>query len=323
MLRTAFVFALLGLAAAIGLIVWQGYDDVLRAFSAAGWGILWSSLFHLVPMVIAARAWQVLVPARRTSLRYMTFVLWIRAAVNNLMPVARIGGEIVAARLMIKSGWQKHRAVASVVVETTISVVTVFALIVTGIILLATRDPDTPILMRLVICVLVSLPVVVALVLIQKIGIFGLLSKVVGHIGGQKWQGVVSDTNRLDRAVRTLYLRLPRIAESALWMLMAWFMGAGYIWLCFYFLGTPRSWTDCLIVEAMIQLTSSLAFAVPAALGAQEGAYVLLGQILGFSPETALAMALLRRVRDLLLYVPGLIVWQGMEGRWLLNKKAN
>src|SRR5262245_24466667 len=65
MKRSAFLLALAGLGIAIGLIVWQGWDEVMRAFAQAGWGIVWSSLFHLVPMLMAARAWQVLMPARR------------------------------------------------------------------------------------------------------------------------------------------------------------------------------------------------------------------------------------------------------------------
>ena len=36
--------------------------------------------------------------------------------------------------------------------------------------------------------------------------------------------------------------------------------------------------------------------------------------------EVALALALVRRCRDLILYVPGLIVWQAQEGRWLAQK---
>jgi hypothetical protein len=52
------------------------------------------------------------------------------------------------------------------------------------------------------------------------------------------------------------------------------------------------------------------AFAVPGALGVQEGGYVMLGRVVGIGPEIALALSLAKRVRELVLGIPGLIAWQ-------------
>ena len=60
MIRWATLIGLAGLALATALFVWQGLSPVLAAFAAAGFGILWASLFHLVSMAVNARAWQVL-----------------------------------------------------------------------------------------------------------------------------------------------------------------------------------------------------------------------------------------------------------------------
>jgi len=40
---------------------------------------------------------------------------------------------------------------------------------------------------------------------------------------------------------------------------------------------------------------------------------VLIGGLLGLSPEICLALAGARRIRDLLIYVPGLLAWQAAE----------
>jgi hypothetical protein len=61
---------------------------------------------------------------------------------------------------------------------------------------------------------------------------------------------------------------------------------------------------------------------VPAALGIQEGAYVVLGGLFGISPEVALALSLLKRARSLLLGVPPLLMWQLAEGRLLWRRRA-
>ncbi|MBI1274228.1 MAG: flippase-like domain-containing protein [Alphaproteobacteria bacterium] len=323
MLRAGIILALLGLAAAIGLVAWHGADDVLEAFGAAGWGIVWASLYHIFPLIIAARGWQVLMPGRgRPGLGFMWLVLWLRVSMNNLLPVARIGGEVLAARVMIKHGISKATAVASVVVDTTVSVITVLMFSLTGILLLAWHDPGTDIMLQLLAGVAVAAPVVAALVAVQRAGFFGLFAKMVKWFGGDRLKEFAGTGARFDRAIRAMYRRRGRVFESGFWILLSWMSGAGNIWLALWFLGHPLSVLDCLIIEAMIQAASSLAFAVPAALGAQEGAFFFFGGLLGLSPEVALALALMRRCRDIIIYVPGLIAWQIKEGHWLLRKKT-
>jgi len=65
----------------------------------------------------------------------------------------------------------------------------------------------------------------------------------------------------------------------------------------------------------LIQAVSSAAFIVPGALGVQEGAFVVIGAMLGIDATTALALATARRLRDVVIFFPGLIAWQWAETR--------
>src|ERR1700687_4557582 len=127
MFRVAALFGLVGLAAATAIIILSGYAQVLQALEIAGWGILWTSLYHFVPMMASNIGWRGLMPGRkRPSLAFFFYIQWLRSSVNNLMPVARIGGEVVGVRMMIKHGIRKPSAIASTVVELTTSVLAVF-----------------------------------------------------------------------------------------------------------------------------------------------------------------------------------------------------
>jgi len=117
-----------------------------------------------------------------------------------------------------------------------------------------------------------------------------------------------------------MYRRKTRVLYCLFWQLVSWTVGATEIWLALYFLGHPISAPESIMIEALIQASSSAAFAVPGALGVQEAGIVLFGHMLGLTPEIAAALAVIRRCRDLLLYIPGLIVWQVEEGRWLLKR---
>jgi uncharacterized membrane protein YbhN (UPF0104 family) len=89
-----------------------------------------------------------------------------------------------------------------------------------------------------------------------------------------------------------------------------------------YFLGHTVSIADAILIDALIHAVSSAAFIVPAAIGVQEGGFLVIGALLGLPPELSLALALARRARDLILYVPGMLVWQIAEGRRLFTAPA-
>jgi putative membrane protein len=322
MIRLAALLGLLGLAIVTAIIIWSGYDQLLQALGQAGWGILWTSLYHLVPLMCSAIGWHALAPGKnRPSLPFITYTLWLRSSVNNLMPVARIGGEVVAVRVMMKHGIIKTTAIASTVVELTTSVVGVFLFDIIGISLFALHITDRHTVWQLVIGLLLSVPAITAFVLVQRMGLFGLFNKIFALMVRDKWKDFMGSAAKLDRAVHVMYRRKQRVLICAVWQFIAWVSGAGEIWLALYFLGNATSLLKAIMLEALIQASASVAFAVPGALGVQEAGFVVFGQMLGLTSETAVALAVIRRCRDLLLYVPGLIVWQLQEGRWLLRKK--
>jgi uncharacterized membrane protein YbhN (UPF0104 family) len=99
-------------------------------------------------------------------------------------------------------------------------------------------------------------------------------------------------------------------------------VGAGEVWLALHFLGQPVTWLEAVLLESLGQAVRSTAFAVPGALGVQEGGFLVLGRLLGLPPEVALAVSLVKRVRELLLGVPGLLAWQLAAGRRLLRRRV-
>ena len=85
------------------------------------------------------------------------------------------------------------------------------------------------------------------------------------------------------------------------------------IWFALYFPGVQVSFAEAVVIESLIQAVSSAAFFVPGGLGVQEGGFILIGSALGLDHLTCLALAGARRIRDLLIFVPGLFAWQIVE----------
>jgi glycosyltransferase 2 family protein len=318
-IRAATLLGLGGLALATALFIWQGVGPVLAAFAAGGVGIVWASLFHFVSMAVNARAWQVLLPAsprgKRGSLAFYLWAVWLREAVNGLLPVARVGGEVVSARLLMRNGLSPPKAVASLVVDMTVSLVSQFAFSVLGVALLAALGAGGGVVGDVALGLLVAVPLMAAVAVVQRVGLFTVLARLFRALFGDRFDALVGGAAPLDRAVRRLYRRRRALLLCFAWQLIGWIAGAGEVWLALRFLGHPVGLVRSLIVEAVIQALSSGAFIVPGAIGVQEGGFLFTGGLIGLSPELALALALARRARDIIVFVPALLFWQIAAGR--------
>ena len=93
-------------------------------------------------------------------------------------------------------------------------------------------------------------------------------------------------------------------------------------WIALRLMGADPGFATVLALESLLAAIRSVAFAVPNAVGVQEGAYLLLGGGFGLPPEIALALSLLKRARDLAIGVPALLAWQLVESRRLLRARA-
>ena len=187
--------------------------------NVAGWGILWTSLYHVFSMIFCVIGWQKLLPGKkRPSLLFMLYILWMRSAVNNLMPVARIGGEVIAVRAMMKHGIIKTTAIAATIVELTTSVLAVFIFDVTGIALFTHYVGDRHIGWQLTAGLLLSVPAIAGMIVVQRIGFFGLLSKIFNLMFRDTWKKFAGNAGQLDRAVHIMYRRKKRVLICGFWL---------------------------------------------------------------------------------------------------------
>lgn len=319
MKRFAYIAGLLGLAVTIGLIARQGAASMAAALAAAGAGLVAVALFHLLPMTLDTLAWRALLRgAERPSFTALLGIRWIREAVDGLLPVAQVGGELVAVRLLRLRGIDGARAAAGLVVDVTLAVVTQLLFALLGLGLLWSTVGDDGLVGPLLVGLLIAAAAVSVFFLLQHRGLFTPFARRLPEgFGGRRWLALAGGAVRLDAAIRAFYRRRWALLCCAVWQLGGWLAGAGEVWLALYFLGQPVSWLEALLLESLGQAVRSAAFAVPASLGVQEGGYMILAGVLGLDPALGLALSLIKRVRELLLGLPALLVWQMREGRRL------
>jgi putative membrane protein len=278
-------------------------------------------------MLFSALSWRELLPREtRPDVASVVWIRWIRESINSLLPVANIGGDIAGARLAHLRGVPGPQAAASMVVDTTVGAVTQMAFVVAGIALLVLRPAGSAafeVVTGVLIGVGALIAAVSAFVLVQHKNMFARFAKLARRLLPGQWLAdFAGSASAVDDGVVLAYRRGPAFWRANVLRLFGWAAGAGEVWLVTWCLGQPLGATDSFILESLSSGVRAAAFMVPAALGVQEGGLVLFGALFGLPAEVGLAISLSKRVRELLLGLPGLFFWYWIEGHYLLRRNG-
>lgn len=320
MKRGAVIALLLGVALFIALLSREGVSAVADALAAAGWGLLLVASYHALPLLLDSAALAVLPPRRY---RFVTVLRarWINESVNGLLPVAQMGGPVVMVRRLVQDGGRADQAGAAVTVATTQQMLSQALFALLGVVLLAGHAADHALLWGLLCGSALFGASAVWFYYLQRRGLFARLARMLNKVAsGRDWLNLTGGAEALDVAVQAVYRHAGAVWASFGCNLAGWLAGTGEVWLALYFLGRPVSLMDALFLESLGQAIRGIAFAIPGALGVQEGGYVLLCGLVGVPADTALALSLTKRARELLLGLPGLLDWQIHEGRQLRHQ---
>ncbi len=301
-----------GILLFVSVIVWQGVDDVAEALRRAGWGLMLITFLHLFPSWADAIGWRILIPkAQRPPWLTMIKARWIGESINDLLPVLQMGGNVVKAWLLVDRGINVGRAGASVVVDVTLIVLSQILFTLLGLVLVVpVIGTGKPLLVVLVGAAILA-TLLAGFYVAQRRGLFSFIVRVSKKIFGSTESSSASlGASTIDSEVVKLYGERKTLITSGFWHMVAWFLGIAEVWVALNLLGHPVDIRTALLFESLGQAVRTGAFAVPGALGVQEGGYVLVGSALGIEPGVALGLSLARRVRELLLGLPGLAVWQ-------------
>jgi putative membrane protein len=315
-----YIGGLLGLALLISLVARADLAGIVQAIALAGWSIFWVVPYRALFFLLYALGWGLLLPPgdfhRRLSLPYLSWVATVRDGIDRLLPVASVGGAIAGMRLLRWRGVGTSVAAASVIVETLLTLVSLWALTVIGVLLLEVREGRVhrPGAVALIVLAGLALPVFLGLTL--RFGsAFAWLEAGIGRlIGLRTFAGSAAS---LDAQVRATLRRAKSVTLCGVAQLLALLSGSFEVWLALRLFGHPVDWRAATIMECLMQAARHAAFVIPGGLGVQELSLIYVGQSLGVSAELALGVSLVKRMRELVWGVPALISWQWQEGRRL------
>jgi glycosyltransferase 2 family protein len=316
----ALLATLAGLVLVTGLIAYRGWSTVVDGVGRIGWpGLAALSAYAILPFTLLGLAWFVLSPKPARLLLAHIGGRMVRDAGGEVLPFSAIGGFVMGARALTLGGVDTAEASASTVVDVTTELIAQLGFTVLGLMLLLNRLGGRPDHGDLVFAVLAGLGLsaagAIGFIAVQRRG---------GHIAealaGRFAPAAVVNAESFSTRLNAYYARPGRIALATLIHLGGWTASATGSWIALSLAHAPVTLDGVIAIEALVAAARTAGFLAPMGLGVQEAAYALVGPIFGLSPGLALGFAFVRRARDLVVGIPILLVWQGVEGLRLVRR---
>lgn len=310
-LRNGLLLGLLALAALLLLAQGElpGLGRILADLPA---GIAISAAVHLPQIVLTAMAWRVLLPpALRPPVPAMALLRWCRESANALLPAGALVGQAAAARLLARRGVPPGIAGATATVDLTLEAVSQLVFTLAGIGLLLARGADQAMAGLAAAGLGIATAGALAMVIAQRN--LGPLERLLARLA-RRWPALDPGwIGELRRAVLDLHAEWRVLAAAVLWHGGAWVLGAVEVMGVLGLLGHDLAFADALVIESLAQALRNVGFMLPGALAVQEGAIIGAAALVGVPAGAALAVALIRRAREVLFGLPGLLAWHRSE----------
>jgi glycosyltransferase 2 family protein len=315
------LFAICGVLAGTALVGYFGFDEVGRALFAVRWtGFLAIIAYHLAGIFMLGLCWHVLTPNSAPLLAFVWGRL-IRDSGSEVLPLSQLGGFIMGARAATLLGLSGAAAIASTIVDVTLEMLGQLGYTTLGLGILAWQKPDNYLIGWTADGLVVALVAMLGFIAVQRRGL-GMVERAVLRIAQQWVKGSTVQSRSVQHEIHDIYRRHGALCMSGLLHFAAWIANSVEAWFALRLMGADLGIASVIAIESLLYAIRSVAFAVPNAVGVQEGAYIMLGAAFGLTPETALALSLLKRARDLVIGVPALLMWQVLESRRLLARSA-
>ena len=319
MRRIRVLLFVVGIGGLAYLVAHVGTEALAAAFAELRW---WQFLLVCLPygliMTIDTLGWRYAFSKGNVPFHRLLGARLAGDALNVATALASVGGEAVKAWLIRRDVPYEESVPSVVIAKTTITIGQALFLLI-GIVVAWTTLPLESVVVRTMLWLLV--------VEILAVGGF-VLAQLVGLVrrGGRLLTGlgVTADTSyaeRLDDSLRRFYREdRRRLLLSTSFHLGGWLLGGVETYLMLKVLGIPAGLATAMVIEAFGSGVRFATFLVPASIGASEGANAAAFAALGFTASAGLAFSLVRRGRQAVWIVIGLLTLVTMRSRAFLGR---
>jgi putative membrane protein len=309
------LYALAGVTLLAAVVLKTDLADVWSRIERLGWGAAAVLAIYLVYFSVDAFNWLVALPSsplNRTWFGRLWKVRLVGEAFNAVIPAGGMGGEPVKAVLLkTRYGVDYRAGIASIILAKTVNMIALIAFLGAGFALMI-ASPQLPASYKTVagmglggVCLGTAI-----FFAIQRLKISSLAGNYVSTRGiSERLANVLHHVEDVEDRFVAFYTRhRVRFLGASVLALINWIIGAVEVYAALWFLGHPVSFWDAWVIEAVAQMVRAATFFIPSSLGAQEGAFLFMVSALTGSPSLGIAVAVVRRFRELVWVGSGFLM---------------
>ena len=314
------LFLLIGMVVLGGLVWHIGPSQILHTAEQLG---LLSICIILLPLLavylLEAYGWQLTLGpwTKHVSFLHLFAVRMAGEAINATTPTGMVGGEPMKAYLLKRYDVPMVDGLASLVTAKTAMVLAQVLFMLLGICLMVwlLGGSDNNVLAAGIGVAMLAFGLFM-LFMIQRHGIgMGLLT-IFRKIGLplRYLESREAQLLDLDNTIRGFYRdRASTFRLAVLIYFVAWAIETFEVYAILYFLDMDVTWLASFSIAAISVLIKGAGFFIPGSLGAQEGGYLFLLMGFGYDEVTGITFALIRRLREILWIIIGLIILAALK----------
>jgi uncharacterized protein (TIRG00374 family) len=308
------VLLVLGAVLVIALVYFVGTGPILETLHRLAW---WQFVVICLPYAVITAAdtlgWRFAFARSGAPFWRLYGARVVGEALNIVTALGAVGGEAAKAWLVRRDVSYEESVPSIIIAKTTITIAQAIFLLVGIAVAWFSLDIDSEILRGMLWLLVVEVLAVAGFFAAQ---VSGLVARAGGLL---RRFGVVQDVSRatkLDESLRRYYTtEWRRFALSTGFHVVGWLLGAVEAVIMLWALGIDASLVTATVVEALGSGVRFATFLVPASLGAYEGANAAAFGALGFGAGAGVAFSLVRRARQVVWVVIGLVVLLVMRAR--------
>ncbi|HEX3406442.1 MAG TPA: flippase-like domain-containing protein [Caulobacteraceae bacterium] len=312
-------FLLVGIAAFVWVLRENDYRAVFHIVTMMGAGLAIIVILRGFILAIGGLAWSSLLQTvSAASVPVMIGLRTIGEAINVLLPVGAVGGDVVRAMLLKSRGVDGGAAAASTLVDVLLQAAAQALFLLLGLVMSLRFAGAADLTLWAAGGVGVAALALGGFGVVQRFGGARLIEQGLVRMA-RRWQAATAaGAIRLDEPLQAIYADRRAVGAALSLHELGWLVSALETWTALRLMGVPISASGALVLESLSRAVRAAAFPVPSGLGVQEGGYIAVGAVLGIPSETALALSLVKRVPDLAIGLPGLLAWYLLQVRRLL-----
>lgn len=305
------LIALVGITLLVFTVQRVGWSTVVSGITSVGWWFVLVVLLGATRMACRSRAWMVCADDRRLRFRDAFGAMLAADALGNLTPLGLLASEPTKI-MMTRSRISTVTSVASVTIENACYTASVLVVLLAGTWLFLQRAGVPPLLERIAsIIVVVSVLAGIAGLWIARSqpALLSGLAPLITRLAGRTAVPVDAIKEVEARIYGVLGWPLSRLAHVGLWQSVFHVAAVAEVWLVLRLLpgGADATLVDAFLLEGAGRFVTIAFKFIPYRLGIDEVGSGAVAQVIGIGPAAGVTLALVRRLRILVLNAFGLV----------------